>query len=89
MIKFEKNKDNVWVGKQEVGYLNVEFDYLQEYGPEAGEALFNSIVEHEMAYKEQYEKDCFPKTIDKLGQYETEAYDAEINCLEEFYDKNC
>ena len=89
MIKFEKNKDNVWVGKQEVGYLNVEFEYLQEFGPEAGEALFNSIVEHEMTHKEQYAKDCFPKTIDKLSEYETEAYDAEINCLEEFYDKNC
>ncbi len=89
MIDFEKNKDNVWVGRKGVGYLNVQFDYLQEYGPEAGEAMFNSIVEHEMTHKEQYEKNCFPKTIDKVSQYEIEAYDVEIDCLEKFYNKNC
>jgi hypothetical protein len=89
MIEFEKNKDNVWIGEQKIGYLKVEFEYLQEFGPEAGEALFNSIVEHEMTHKEQYAKDCFPKTIDKLSKYEMEAYDAEIKCLEDFYDNHC
>lgn len=84
MIEFEC-KNNEYIGKKTENYQNVEEQYKQEYGPEAGEALFESMVKHEMTHKQQYEQRCFPDTIDKVSEYEMEAYSNEIDSLEEHY----
>jgi hypothetical protein len=89
MKEFKKNANNEWIETEKDGYEAVENQSKGEYGPEAGEALFESMVEHEMTHKRQYEQNCFPKTIDEVSKYEMEAYDAEIKCLKEFYDNNC
>ena len=44
---------------------------------------------NDVAHKEQYAHDCFPKTIDEVSKYEMEAYDVEIYCLEKFYHDKC
>jgi hypothetical protein len=40
---------------------------------------------NDVAHKEQYEQSCFPDTIDKLSEYEMEAYDNEIYSLKYHY----
>lgn len=85
MIEFEKGANNEWIGQRTENYGNVEEKYNQEYGPEAGKALFESMVIHEMTHARQYARSCFPETIDEVSKYEMEAYDNEIYSLKYHY----
>lgn len=83
--------DESWGARTQTKYYTKAYHkWLEAYGEKAGHALFMAALKHERVHMRQFKDDKGRFTLDKGRRWEQEAYQKQIDVLEQFmYNLNC